>query len=156
MPITVEHESTVHLTGPAADDIRMLLRYESCDPYAVRLVFPDSGGADDPVCDHGSQDGAVTWVLGRELLTVGLARPCGVGDVVARPLTDTLTELAFAGIDGVAVVHVDTRVLRAFLRATYALVAAGSETARLPVPDDLSTLFETFEASGEGAEHGTA
>jgi hypothetical protein len=166
MPATVAHESTVHLTGPAAGDLRMLMRYRSGDPYAVRLVFLDP---DEPVGPDGSDEhdhadraaasdraagpeerearaSAVTWVLGRELLTVGLARPCGSGDIAVRPLTPELVELAFAGAGGRAVVHAGTRALQTFLRATYALVAAGSETAWLDVPDDLSVLFES---SGE-------
>ncbi|WP_405014953.1 SsgA family sporulation/cell division regulator [Kitasatospora sp. NBC_01539] len=133
----VEHESTVHLTGPAAGDMTMLMRYETDDPYAVRLAFLDSGTADE----GGSRDGSVTWVMGRELLTVGLTRRCGTGDVTVRPLTPALTELSFAGTHGVAVVHASTRALRAFLRATYVRVAAGSEAAWITVPDDISTLF---------------
>ncbi|GAA4984340.1 SsgA family sporulation/cell division regulator [Kitasatospora paranensis] len=160
MPATVEHESTVHLTGPAAGDLRMLMRYRSGDPYAVRLVFLDPDEPDTPDAPDGrgaqdgraagegraAEDGAVTWWLGRELLTVGLARPCGTGDVAVRPLTAELLELSFAAPGGAAVVHVSTRALQTFLRATYALVPAGSETARLAVPDDLSVLFES---SGE-------
>ena len=44
------------------------LRYDTCDPYAVRLTF------------HLPGDAPVTWAFGRELLVDGVGRPCG-----ARP-----------------------------------------------------------------------
>ncbi|WP_371476857.1 SsgA family sporulation/cell division regulator [Kitasatospora sp. NBC_00315] len=146
MRTVVEHESTVHLTGPAAGGMTMLMRYDSDDPYAVRLDFLDAATPED----RTSQDGCVTWAVGRELLTVGLDRPCGTGDVFVRPGTAALTELAFSGVPGVAVLLVSTEALRTFLRATYTLVAAGSETARLTVPDDLSALFESSEEQHPG------
>lgn len=41
------------------------LRYETSDPYAVRLTF------------HLPGDAPVTWAFGRELLVDGVGRPCG-------------------------------------------------------------------------------
>ncbi len=49
------------------------LRYETCDPYAVRLTF------------HLPGDAPVTWAFGRELLIDGVGRPCGDGDVQIAP-----------------------------------------------------------------------
>lgn len=49
------------------------LRYETCDPYAVRLTF------------HLPGDAPVTWAFGRELLIDGVGRPCGEGDVHIAP-----------------------------------------------------------------------
>lgn len=49
------------------------LRYETCDPYAVRLTF------------HLPGDAPVTWAFGRELLIDGVGRPCGDGDVHIAP-----------------------------------------------------------------------
>jgi hypothetical protein len=49
------------------------LRYETCDPYAVRLTF------------HLPGDAPVTWAFGRELLIDGVGRPCGDGDVRISP-----------------------------------------------------------------------
>src|ERR1041384_259483 len=58
------------------------LRYETCDPYAVRLTFHLPG--DDPV----------TWAFGRELLIDGVGRPCGDGDVRISPAgADVLGEV---------------------------------------------------------------
>ncbi|MEU7047135.1 SsgA family sporulation/cell division regulator, partial [Streptomyces eurythermus] len=49
------------------------LRYETSDPYAVRLTF------------HLPGDAPVTWAFGRELLVDGVGRPCGEGDVRISP-----------------------------------------------------------------------
>lgn len=49
------------------------LRYETCDPYAVRLTF------------HLPGDAPVTWAFGRELLVDGVIRPSGDGDVHIAP-----------------------------------------------------------------------
>ncbi|MFF7330550.1 SsgA family sporulation/cell division regulator [Streptomyces sp. NPDC008150] len=49
------------------------LRYESGDPYAVRLTF------------HLPGDAPVTWAFGRELLVDGVAVASGEGDVRIRP-----------------------------------------------------------------------
>src|SRR5919107_6211523 len=49
------------------------LRYETCDPYAIRLTF------------HLPGDAPVTWAFGRELLIDGVGRPCGDGDVRVAP-----------------------------------------------------------------------
>src|ERR671920_66622 len=58
------------------------LRYETCDPYAVRLTF------------HLPGDAPVTWAFGRELLIDGVGRPCGEGDVRVTPVEpDSLGEV---------------------------------------------------------------
>ncbi|MFF6995978.1 SsgA family sporulation/cell division regulator [Streptomyces sp. NPDC008313] len=52
------------------------LRYETCDPYAVRLTF------------HLPGDEPVTWAFGRELLSDGVEGACGEGDVHITPDAD--------------------------------------------------------------------
>lgn len=49
------------------------LRYEVCDPYAIRMTF------------HLPGDAPVTWAFGRELLLDGLNSPSGDGDVHISP-----------------------------------------------------------------------
>ena len=96
------------------------LRYETCDPYAVRLTF------------HLPGDAPVTWVFGRELLIDGVGRPCGDGDVHIAPAdTDVLGEVLIrlqVGGDQ-AVFRSSAPPLVAFLDRTDKLVPLGQEGA---------------------------
>jgi hypothetical protein len=96
------------------------LRYETCDPYAIRLTF------------HLPGDAPVTWAFGRELLIDGVGRPCGDGDVrVApaepEPLGEVLIRLQVGGDQ--AVFRSSTAPLVAFLDRTDKLVPLGQEGA---------------------------
>ncbi|MFD0435946.1 SsgA family sporulation/cell division regulator [Streptomyces chartreusis] len=94
------------------------LRYETCDPYAVRLTF------------HLPGDAPVTWAFGRELLVDGVGRPCGEGDVRVSPagsetLGDVLIRLQ-VGADQ-ALFRSSVAPLVAFLDRTDKLVPLGQE-----------------------------
>ncbi|PSM39166.1 SsgA family sporulation/cell division regulator [Streptomyces dioscori] len=95
------------------------LRYETCDPYAVRLTF------------HLPGDAPVTWAFGRELLIDGVGRPCGDGDVHITPsdssesFGDVLIRLQ-VGVDQ-ALFRCGTAPLLAFLDRTDRLVPLGQE-----------------------------
>ncbi|MER5211388.1 SsgA family sporulation/cell division regulator [Streptomyces sp. NPDC002838] len=96
------------------------LRYETCDPYAVRLTF------------HLPGDAPVTWAFGRELLIDGLGRPCGDGDVRVSPadpdsLGEVLIRLQVGGDQ--ALFRSSTAPLVAFLDRTDRLVPLGQEGA---------------------------
>ncbi|MBE4734732.1 MULTISPECIES: SsgA family sporulation/cell division regulator [Streptomyces] len=94
------------------------LRYETCDPYAVRLTF------------HLPGDAPVTWAFGRELLIDGVGRPCGDGDVHIAPADpETFGEVLIrlqVGSDQ-AMFRVGTAPLVAFLDRTDKLVPLGQE-----------------------------
>ncbi|MFE0406241.1 MULTISPECIES: SsgA family sporulation/cell division regulator [Streptomyces] len=94
------------------------LRYESCDPYAVRLTF------------HLPGDAPVTWAFGRELLVDGVGRPCGEGDVRVSPAgSDTLGDVLIrlqVGLDQ-ALFRSSVAPLVAFLDRTDKLVPLGQE-----------------------------
>ncbi|MCK1820841.1 SsgA family sporulation/cell division regulator [Streptomyces sp. XM83C] len=96
------------------------LRYEVCDPYAVRLTF------------HLPGDAPVTWAFGRELLIDGLGRPCGEGDVRVSPVEpDSLSEVLIrlqVGSDQ-ALFRSSSAPLVAFLDRTDKLVPLGQEGA---------------------------
>src|SRR5690606_10832257 len=96
------------------------LRYDSCDPYAVRLTF------------HLPGDAPVTWAFGRELLVDGVVRPCGEGDVRVAPVEpDALGEVLVrlqVGSDQ-ALFRSSTAPLVAFLDRTDKLVPLGQEGA---------------------------
>ncbi|SEE91551.1 Streptomyces sporulation and cell division protein, SsgA [Streptomyces sp. Ag109_O5-10] len=94
------------------------LRYETCDPYAVRLTF------------HLPGDAPVTWAFGRELLIDGVGRPCGEGDVHIAPadsevLGEVLIRLQVGGDQ--AVFRSSAPPLVAFLDRTDKLVPLGQE-----------------------------
>ncbi|MFH8219352.1 SsgA family sporulation/cell division regulator [Streptomyces sp. NPDC018057] len=96
------------------------LRYETRDPYAVRLTF------------HLPGDAPVTWAFGRELLVDGVGRPCGDGDVRIGPadneeLAEVLIRLQ-VGSDR-ALFRSSTAPLVAFLDRTDKLVPLGQEGA---------------------------
>ena len=81
------------------------LRYEVCDPYAIRMTF------------HLPGDAPVTWAFGRELLLDGLNSPSGDGDVHIRLQVGADRALFRAG----------TAPLVAFLDRTDKLVPLGQE-----------------------------
>ncbi|MFF6780961.1 MULTISPECIES: SsgA family sporulation/cell division regulator [Streptomyces] len=105
------------------------LRYETCDPYAVRLTF------------HLPGDAPVTWAFGRELLIDGVGRPCGDGDVHIAPADpesfgEVLIRLQ-VGTDQ-AMFRVGTAPLVAFLDRTDKLVPLGQERSLA----DFDTLLD--------------
>jgi hypothetical protein len=116
-----------------------LLCYDSADPYAVRIAFGDTA-EDDVAADP---EGAITWLLSRELLQAGLDRPAGDGDVrlwPARAAADVLY-LHLRAPSGEALFEVSRASVAAFLRQTEALVPLGEETARLGLDDELQVLL---------------
>ncbi|WP_351230712.1 SsgA family sporulation/cell division regulator [Streptomyces sp. NPDC002133] len=94
------------------------LRYETGDPYAVRMTF------------HLPGDAPVTWAFGRELLIDGINGPSGDGDVHIAPtepegLSDVSIRLQ-VGADR-AMFRVSAAPLVAFLDRTDKLVPLGQE-----------------------------
>ncbi|MER7662163.1 MULTISPECIES: SsgA family sporulation/cell division regulator [unclassified Streptomyces] len=94
------------------------LRYETQDPYAVRMTF------------HLPGDAPVTWAFGRELLLDGISGPSGDGDVHISPTGPAgLCDLAIrlqVGSDR-ALFQVGAAPVVAFLDRTDKLVPLGQE-----------------------------
>ncbi len=130
---------TLQLVGPTSwTEVPALLLYDATDPYAVRIAFGDTteDGAAEP-------DGAITWLLSRELLQAGLERPSGDGDVrlwPARSAADVLY-LHLRAPSGEALFEVSRASIAAFVRQTEALVPLGEETDRLGLDDELEALL---------------
>ncbi|GGJ82691.1 hypothetical protein GCM10011583_12870 [Streptomyces camponoticapitis] len=96
------------------------LRYETADPYAVRMTF------------HLPGDAPVTWAFGRELLIDGINEPSGDGDVYISPtepeeLSDVHIRLQ-VGAER-ALFRASAPPLVAFLDRTDRLVPLGQEMA---------------------------
>jgi hypothetical protein len=139
---------TLQLVGPTSwTEVPALLLYDVADPYAVRIAFGDltEDGATEP-------DAAITWLLSRELLQVGLQRPAGDGDVrlwPAKAAADVLY-LHLRAPSGEALFEMSRASVAAFLRQTEALVPLGEETARLGLDDELQALLSNGGADPTG------
>jgi hypothetical protein len=118
------------------------LRYETCDPYAVRLTF------------HLPGDAPVTWTFGRELLIDGVGRPCGEGDVHVSPAEpDSLTEVLIrlqVGRDQ-ALFRSSTAPLIAFLDRTDKLVPLGQEGSLADFDAHLDDALDRILAEEQSA-----
>lgn len=118
------------------------LRYETCDPYAVRLTF------------HLPGDAPVTWAFGRELLIDGVGRPSGDGDVRIAPAeSDNLGEVLIrlqVGADQ-ALFKSGTAPLVAFLDRTDKLVPLGQERSLADFDAHLDEALDRILAEEQSA-----
>jgi hypothetical protein len=133
---TVTREVMVQLVAPGDGSVSLpvVLHYDTADPYAVHATFRTGQG-----------DG-VSWVFARELLTVGVQRPAGDGDVRVWPSWSGGQEIVFIGLtspDGEALLQAPTRELVDFLGRSYGLCAEGQEHNNL----DLDRAIEVLLAS---------
>ncbi len=117
------------------------LRYETDDPYAVRMTF------------HLPGDAPVTWAFGRELLVDGVHGPSGDGDVHIAPtgpgeLSD-LGILLQVGSDR-ALFQVSAPPVVTFLDRTDKLVPLGQERLYGDFESNLEKALEDILA-GENA-----
>ncbi|GHE42096.1 SsgA family sporulation/cell division regulator [Streptomyces longispororuber] len=118
------------------------LRYETCDPYAVRLTF------------HLPGDTPVTWAFGRELLVDGVGRACGDGDVHIAPADPDALDEAFirlqVGADQ-ALFRAGIPPLLAFLDRTDKLVPLGQERALADFDAHLDEALDRILAEEQSA-----
>ncbi|NYV73096.1 SsgA family sporulation/cell division regulator [Streptomyces sp. UH6] len=118
------------------------LRYETSDPFAVRLTF------------HLPGDAPVTWAFGRELLIDGVGRPCGDGDVRVSPADpDMLGEVLIrlqVGRDQ-ALFRSGAAPLVAFLDRTDKLVPLGQEGALADFDAHLEEALDRILAEEQSA-----
>ncbi|MET9520651.1 SsgA family sporulation/cell division regulator [Streptomyces sp. NPDC002994] len=117
---------------PRMETVPATLRYDSADPFAVRMAFPPAATLE------GIE---VAWAFARELLDTGTDRRTGLGDVRVRPYGYGRTVLEFHAVEGTAMVHIRTSDLRRFLKRTHELVPAGGEHLHLDVDHDLAELL---------------
>ena len=138
---------TLQLIGPRSwTEVPALLTYEAADPFAVRITFGDSAAGPE------AADDGVTWLVGRDLLRVGLDRPAGDGDVRVWPASATadVLFLHLRAPSGEALFELSRATLSAFLRETELLVPAGSEAAALALDDELLALLSNGGADPTG------
>ncbi|MFD4986019.1 SsgA family sporulation/cell division regulator [Streptomyces sp. NPDC058374] len=119
------------------------LRYETVDPYAVRLTF------------HLPGDAPVTWVFGRELLVDGVLDAAGDGDVRVSPVGQEATREVHITLQvgsEQALFRAGKAPLLAFLDRTDRLVPLGSERAHADfdthLDDALSRILTEEQSAG--------
>ncbi|MFE0170790.1 SsgA family sporulation/cell division regulator [Streptomyces sp. NPDC059002] len=125
-------EARLVAAAPRMPTIPATLHYDQRDPFAVRMSFPA------PATLEGVE---VYWTFARELLTLGVERAVGDGDVRVRPYGFDRTVVEFHAPEGTAIVHIRTGELRHFLHRTMALVAVGQEHHHVDLDEDLAELM---------------
>jgi hypothetical protein len=84
----------------------------------------------------------VEWIFARELLTVGIVRKVGDGDVEVWPARDDGTlNIALSSPFGNALFEVPLPPLADFLHRTYQAVPAGEESEFIDIDDELENLL---------------
>ncbi|MEV5831897.1 MULTISPECIES: SsgA family sporulation/cell division regulator [Actinomadura] len=129
---TVSAELGLRLVVPDRTTVPLLagLEYAADDPYAIRMAF--FVGDDEPV----------EWIFARELLTVGIVRKVGDGDVEVWPGDDDSTlHIALSSPFGNALFEVPLSPLADFLHRTYQAVPAGEESDFIDIDAELENLL---------------
>jgi hypothetical protein len=133
--VTCRCEAEVLLDGPITLPVTLAFHYAADEPYSVRMVV------------HTGSTPPVEWVFARDLLTEGLRRPAGLGDVQVWPAPRKAHQLKAGGgavhirissPDGTTVLSLPARPLRGFLERSLEEVPSGAETDMLHVDESLS------------------
>ncbi|GAB3447691.1 SsgA family sporulation/cell division regulator [Streptomonospora sediminis] len=117
---TATAELGLRLVVPDRTAVPLVARldYTSDDPYAIKVAF------------HTGEDEPVEWIFARELLTVGIVRPAGDGDVRVWPEqgdSESTVNIALSSPFGQAQFDAQVSPLAEFLHRTYEIVPAGQE-----------------------------
>lgn len=131
---TVSAELGLRLVVPDRTTIPLLasLEYAADDPYAVRMAF--YVGNDEPV----------EWIFARELLTVGIVRKVGDGDVQVWPAgaeDDPTLNITLSSPFGNAHFEAPLSPLAEFLHRSYEIVPAGRESDFTDLTAELDNLL---------------
>ena len=135
---TVRTELELRLVVPGGPSLPVLagLRYESADPWAVRVAFQTGGEG----------DGVVEWMFARQLLTDGIAGTVGEGDIRVWPAMsggERVINLAMASPSGSALFEIDRDALVEFLQQTYLAVPTGTEEDVVDLDAELALLLDS-------------
>jgi len=133
-PLTVTAEFELRLVVPGSPSLPVLadLRYDVADPYAVHVAF------------HTGAPEMVEWTFARQLLTDGVTRPVGDGDVQVWPAQSgarACVNLSLSSPSGRALFEVPLTDLVGFLSQSYNAVPTGSESDYVDVDAELALLL---------------
>lgn len=132
--VTTELALRLVVPGGGAVPVTAAMRYEATDPYAVRVGFRT--GADE----------MVEWTFARSLLTEGMHRAIGEGDVRVWPSTERIGQvvcLSLSSPSGHALFEMPLTGLVSFLRRTYSCVPNGCESDHVNLDAELALLVWT-------------
>jgi len=130
----VSAEFGLGLVGPEHAIVPLMagLHYASADPYAIRMAF--FVGNDEPV----------EWIFARDLLTVGIVRRVGDGDVQVWPNSqdsERALNLSLSSPFGDALFEAPLTPMADFLHRTYEIVPAGREPEFVDLEAELENLL---------------
>jgi hypothetical protein len=112
------------------------LRYDRTDPYAVRLSL------------GGTPTGTVDWVFARSLLSEGLNRPAGVGDVLVIPPHHChrhSVRIVVRSAAGAALLDIAASAVTAFLARSAIVVPPGAEGVHIDLDRVVAELMAESE-----------
>jgi hypothetical protein len=138
---TLRAQVRMHLLAPGKQDIDVPteLVYRSHDPYAVEMVFNPAGKP------------PAAWTFSRDLVTEGLIRPAGTGDVriwsdppeLLTPDSNRCVHISLEAPDGHAHLAAQREDIEEFITATRKIVPPGREHTRLASAfDELATAIQ--------------
>ncbi|MFD8219673.1 SsgA family sporulation/cell division regulator [Streptomyces sp. NPDC059697] len=135
---SVTHEVVTHVVVADEPPVSLPaeLRYDRADPYAVCLAL------------GGTSTGTVDWAFARSLLSEGLSRPAGVGDVLVMPphrCHRHSVRIVVRSRVGAAVLDIATTAVIAFLKETDRVVPPGTEGLHI----DLDRVVADLRAGSE-------
>lgn len=136
---TVSQEIELDLVVPSGENLAVdaVLRFEAPDPYAVH------------VCFHAGPEDVVEWTFARQLLTDGIVRPVGDGDVRVWPVDERGPQrrqqvcIALSSPSGTALFEAPLAGIVNFLTQTYSAVPTGSESDFVDLDAELALLMWT-------------
>jgi hypothetical protein len=131
---SISAELSLRLVVPDRTTVPLLatVEYAADDPYALRVAF------------HVGNDEPVEWIFARELLTVGIVRRVGEGDVNVWPAETRarrLVNISLSSPFGDALFEVPLAPLADFLHQTYEIVPAGREPEFVDIEAELDNLL---------------
>lgn len=129
--VTTGIELRLVVPGSTTVPVRADFRYDPLDPYAVHVAF------------HTGTGEVVDWTFARQLLTDGVTRPTGEGDVQVWPShgARSIVCLALSSPSGRALFEMPLAELVEFLSRTYAVVPTGAEGDHVDVDAELALLL---------------
>lgn len=131
-PVSAELGLRLVVPDRAAVPLLAGLHYSADDPYAIRMAF------------HVGNDEPVEWIFARELLTVGLVRRVGDGDVQVWPAQsdgERTMNIALSSPFGQALFEAPLSPLAEFLQRTYEIVPAGRESDFIDIEAEIGNLL---------------
>lgn len=131
--VTADLDLRLVVPGSTALPVLASITYDAADPYAVQVTF-----------HTGGERGTVEWRFARQLLTDGVTRLVGEGDVKVWPTRSegrAVVCLSLSSPSGEALFEVSLPELVEFLTRSYAAVPTGAEGDYVDIDAELALLL---------------